>query len=99
MINEYFPSLNTIVQLNDLPEQLNFLQDAINNSINSTLDDLYFRNYQVSESEEGDMISYELDIISNKKLDFDILGTGLTLSLDTTTNFNQTNFSSIPGNP
>jgi hypothetical protein len=39
MANEYFPSLNSIVQLNDLPEQLNFLQNAINSGINSTLDD------------------------------------------------------------
>jgi len=78
MSYNYFPKLSQLVTVESLPEQLNFIQGGIEN----LLDGLAYRNLRARSSQDGCTTSYVLDIISFKKLKYDILGTGLVLVLN-----------------
>jgi len=79
MPTKYFPSLSNITKIEQLPEQLNFIQGGINAIFNQ----LGYRNLRVSRSLSGDSVSFDLDImILNRELKLDIPGTGFALSLN-----------------
>jgi len=78
MATKYYPHLSSIIRIEQLPEQLNFLQSGLN----SIFDNLGFRNFRISRSSSGDAVSYNLDIVCYKELKFDIPGTGFSLSLN-----------------
>lgn len=74
----FYPPLSSLVQLDFLPEQLGF----INTGLSSLLDDLYYRDLQVSKSARGDGAFYSLSIMSKKRLQFELPGTGIYLVLN-----------------
>ena len=71
----YYPSVKQLIQVEDLPEILSFLEGGIE----SLLSNLYFDNYQSSKSIDGSTGFYSLNIISPKKLQLELPGTGLAL--------------------
>ena len=81
----FLPALSSIVNLDDLPENLQFIETGID----TLLDDIYFRALQYSRSDKGDEAFYSLVLVLNKKTGFTIPGTemelvptGLYLALD-----------------
>ncbi len=78
MSNNYFPKLSKIVTVESLPEQLNFIQGGISYLLNG----LAYRNLNVVHSSDGSNISYNLDVLSFKRIEYDVFGTGLTLVLN-----------------
>ena len=75
-MTRYLPNLSTLILPKDLPENLGFIQNAVE----SIFDDVYFDNYQVLEEAKGSEKTYNLDIIIDKPFGFDnILGSGLSL--------------------
>ena len=67
----FYPPLSSIVQLDFLPEQLDF----VNTGLSSLLDDLYYKDLQVSKSARGDGAFYSLSLMSKKRLDLELPGT------------------------
>ena len=90
MATKYFPQLSSILKIEQLPEQLNFAEEGITN----LLDGLGFKNLEISNNSTGSGISYKIEIVCYKELVFEILGTGLKLSLNP--NFNTTGSTIIP---
>ncbi|PWK72917.1 hypothetical protein LX99_04247 [Mucilaginibacter oryzae] len=74
----YLPSLSTLISLDNLPDGLGFLQNAVVN----IFDDVYFDHYKVVSSRFGEERKYNLDIILNKKIGVEIPGTGIALLLN-----------------
>ena len=74
----FYPPLSSIVQLDFLPEQLDF----VNTGLSSLLDDLYYKDLQVSKSARGDGAFYSLSLMSKKRLDLELPGTGIKLVLN-----------------
>lgn len=75
---QFFPKLNTVVTLDQLPESLSFVENGLNN----LLDDLYFRDLQTSKNREGNKAFYSLKILTYKRIGFEIPGTGISLLLN-----------------
>lgn len=79
MANEvFFPPITTILQLENLPEELSFVQ----NGLNSLLQNLYYRDLQFSKSPRGDAAFYSLKVVSFQKIGIDIPGTGMAIVLN-----------------
>jgi len=77
-VNKFYPKLSSMVNLEDMPEQLGFIKDGLS----SILDGLYFKDLQFSKSQKGDTAFYSLSIISFKRLDIEIPGTGIFVILN-----------------
>jgi hypothetical protein len=75
---KFYPPVSTLIELDNLPEQLSFIKTGLQTLFN----DIYYRDLQYSKSARGDAAFYSLSILSKKRLDFEIAGTGMSLILN-----------------
>ncbi len=94
MSEKYYPTISSLIKIDDLPEQLNFLQTGVN-GLTEVFDKVYYQNLEINHANSGAVSSYQLDLVSLNKLAWDIPGTGLTLAFDTNFEAND-NISIIP---
>jgi hypothetical protein len=79
MANEkFYPSVASLVTLDNLPEQLGFIK----NGISALFSNLYYRDLQVAKSTRGESAHYSLSIVSLQRIDIEIPGTGIFLVLN-----------------
>lgn len=78
MATTFFPALNSIVDLDALPEQLSFVKDGADD----LLAKLFFKDFQYTRSPRGDAAHYSLKLVSLKRIDVSIPGTGFALVLN-----------------
>jgi hypothetical protein len=71
-------SLNTIIDVNDLPEALNF----VSGGLNALLSNMYVVDFHVYQDVGGHTLSYQLNLIVNKELSFNVPGTELKFLLN-----------------
>ncbi len=76
--NPYYPKIDDITRIEDLPDILGFLKDGIQ----ELFSDVFYKNFQFSKSVNGDIAFYSLDIVSAKKLSIELPGTGIFLVLN-----------------
>jgi hypothetical protein len=77
VIHRYYPSLSSIVSLDNFPEALGFLKEGIQN----IFDKIHYKDLQYKKSPNGDAAFYSLSIVS-KKLAFELFGTGINFLLN-----------------
>ena len=75
---KFYPPVSTLLEIDSLPDQLGFVKDGLTN----LFDDIYYRDLQFSKSARGDAAFYSLSILSKKRVDFEIPGTGIFLILN-----------------
>ena len=78
MADKFYPRLSSIIPLDSLPQELNFIEDGIQ----QIFDGLGYRNYRVSQSQDGISTSVYIEIISYKELKLGIPGSDLGFSLN-----------------
>lgn len=87
VIKRYYPTLSSVVTLDDFPESLGFLKQAIE----SLFSKIHYKDLQYKKSPKGDAAFYSLSIVSNK-LAIELFGSGISLVLNPdeseTTDFN-----------
>lgn len=88
-IVRYYPSLDTLVGTSNFPDVLDFIKTEID----SILGSLYYKDLQDFRSPKGDQASFQLTIITNQQLSFEIPGTGFLLLLNPAAN---SDFSTFP---
>ncbi len=86
-LQKFYPSIDTLVNLDNLPEELSFLKTKLE----TVLQEIYYDNLVVEKSNFNDTAFYKLNLLS-KSLEFEILGTGFKLVI----NPNTSDFSSMP---
>ncbi|MCV9931744.1 hypothetical protein OIU80_05565 [Flavobacterium sp. LS1R47] len=69
---KYYPALSDLIKPEDLPDFLSFIKDGLR----GVFDKMYYKDYQTSKSTTGSSAFYSLDIVSRKKLEFELPGTG-----------------------
>ena len=78
MSESFYPSVNSLLNLDRIPDSLSFVKDALNNAGNA----LYYKNLQLSvDSSQG---YYEMDLIPGNQnaFEIDLFGTGLMLIIN-----------------
>ncbi|MDQ6531275.1 hypothetical protein [Flavobacterium sp. LHD-85] len=75
---KYYPSLSTVVSLDDFPDALGFIKDGIQ----QIFDKVYIKDFQASISPRGESGFYGLSIVSKERLQFQIPGTEMFLILN-----------------
>ncbi|WP_294962381.1 hypothetical protein [uncultured Flavobacterium sp.] len=75
---KYYPSLSTVVSLDDFPDALGFIKDGIQ----QIFDKVYIKDFQASISPRGESGFYGLSIVSKERLQFRIPGTEMFLILN-----------------
>ncbi len=78
MATTFYPALNSIIDLDVLPEQLSFVKDGADDLLSK----LFFKDFQYSKSPRGDVAHYSLKLVSLKRIDVSIPGSGLALVLN-----------------
>jgi hypothetical protein len=76
--NRFYPTLNTIISEQDIPEILGFIREGLV----SLLEKIHYKDFQSKKSIAGDAAFYSLQIVSPKKLSIEIPGTGIALVLN-----------------
>jgi hypothetical protein len=75
---KFFPPITSILPVDALPNELGFVKTGLTN----ILSHVYFRDLQCSHNDRGDSAFYSLSIVSLKRLDIEIPGTGIFLILN-----------------
>jgi hypothetical protein len=78
MADLFYPPVTSIMNFRDLPEELNFVW----NGIEDLLEDILLKEYQVSSNHNTTAVAYYVVLTSYKKIGIDIPGTGLALILN-----------------
>ncbi len=86
----YYPSLSDLMKPQDLPDFLSFIKDGLQ----AVFDKMYYKDYQTSRSISGSSAFYSLDIVSRKKLQLELPGTGVFFVLNP--DYNDSTISSFP---
>lgn len=76
--NKYYPSLSTVVTLDDFPENLGFIKEGIK----TIFDKIYIKDFQANISPRGESGFYGLSIVSKERLQFKIPGTEILFVLN-----------------
>ena len=80
-IKRFYPKLSEIINVDEMPEALGFIKDAIEQKLES----IYYKDLQVFKGQNGASSSYSITLINNKKLSFTIPGSnGIELVLNPT---------------
>lgn len=82
--NRYYPSLSTLVQMEDqtsIPNQLKYVKKWYDNSV----EDIFYKDFQMSNSSRNDASFKSLGLILRGKKVFDFGKNGLRLSFDVDT--------------
>lgn len=77
-VTKYYPSLSTVVTLDDFPEYLGFIKEGIQ----QIFDKIYIKDFQAQISPRGESGFYALSIVSRRRLQFQIPGTEMFLILN-----------------
>lgn len=77
MPNQLYIPLNTIISLDDLPTELNFLEQGID----TIFQNLYFRELVINEDLSGQNVSYYLVIATDFEIAFSVPGAGFKVKL------------------
>ena len=77
IVRRYYPALSSVVSLDDFPESLGFLKQAIQ----KLFDKIHYKDLQYKKSPKGDAAFYSLTIVS-KKLAVELFGSGISLVLN-----------------
>ncbi len=86
----FLPSVASIINLDDLPENLQFIEAGLDQLFKN----IYFRELQFTRSDKGDEAFYSLVLVLNKKTGFTIPGTEIDFLLNPS--FNGTAHTEIP---
>ena len=78
VVARYYPTLDTVINTEEIPEILGFLKVAITNLLSNT----HFKDLQYSKSVYGDKAFYSLKIVSKNRIALEIPGTGIFLILN-----------------
>ncbi len=78
MPDKFYPSVSSIISLDDLPQELNFIQVGLN----SVFDHVYFRDLQFTRSPKGDSAYYSLILILNRSVGVTIPGADIRLAIN-----------------
>jgi hypothetical protein len=73
MANTFYPPVTSLITLDGLPEELGFIKDGLD----ALLGNLRYRDLQFTKSASGDTAFYSLIIVSKKKLEVEVPGTGV----------------------
>ncbi|WP_136468747.1 hypothetical protein [Flagellimonas onchidii] len=76
--SRYYPSLSMVINAEELPDLLGFLKEGLA----GLLDNIHYKDLQYSKSIYGDKAYYSLRIVSKNRMDLEIPGTGIFLSLN-----------------
>lgn len=68
--SNYYPKLSSVLNLDNLPDQLSFIEGGLEN----LLDDVFVRDYQIVKSRKGDSISYFLVLKIYKRIGIEVPG-------------------------
>ncbi|MEN1784875.1 MAG: hypothetical protein AAGF77_07005 [Bacteroidota bacterium] len=74
----YYPTLDTVISAEELPELLGFLKQGLA----GLLGNIHYKDLQYSKSVYGDRAFYSLRIVSRNRLDLELPGTGIFLTLN-----------------
>lgn len=74
----FYPNLGALVSLDDFPEALQFLE----NGLQKALDKIYYKDLQVAKTQDTSQAYYDLVLITNEPIQFDLFNTGLALVLN-----------------
>jgi len=74
----YYPRISSVISENDIPDILGFIKTGIVN----LLDNIYFKDLQYDKSPKGDSAFYSLSVVSPRRIDIEIPGTGIFLVLN-----------------
>jgi len=77
VVKRYYPALSSVVSLDDFPESLGFIKQAIE----QLFDKIHYKDLQYKKSPKGDAAFYSLTIVSNK-LAIELFGSGVSLVLN-----------------
>lgn len=77
-VTKFYPPITAILPVDSLPNELGFIKTGLT----SILSHIYFRDLQFSKNDRGDAGFYSLSIVSLKRLDIEIPGTGIFLILN-----------------
>lgn len=75
---KYYPSLSTVVTLEDFPENLGFIKEGIK----QIFEKVYIKDFQANISPKGESGFYGLSIVSKETLKFKIPGTEIAFILN-----------------
>lgn len=75
---KFYPPITAILPVDALPNELGFIKTGLTN----ILSHIYFRDLQYSTNDRGDGGFYSLSIVSLKRLEIEIPGTGIFLILN-----------------
>ncbi len=78
MATTFYPALSSIVDLEVLPEQLSFVKDGAED----LLAKLFFKDLQYTKSPRGDAAHYSLKLVSFRRIDLTLPGSGFALVLN-----------------
>lgn len=76
--NLYYPALSRLIDIGELPESLRFIQEGIE----QVFDNVFYKDFISSTSMDGSSAFYSLDIVSRKKLAFELFGSGISFILN-----------------
>ncbi len=76
--SRYYPTLSMVITAEELPDLLGFLKEGLA----GLLDNIHYKDLQYSKSIYGDRAYYSLRIVSKNRMDLEIPGTGIFLSLN-----------------
>lgn len=68
----FYPSLATLIPLENIPAELGLLKSGLSNFF----DHFYYRDLQINKSVDGDAAFYSLKIVTYKRLALEVPGTG-----------------------
>lgn len=77
VVRRYYPALSSVVSLDDFPESLGFIKQALQ----KLFDKVHYKDLQYKKSPKGDAAFYSLTIVS-KKLAVELFGSGVSLVLN-----------------
>ena len=77
-VNPLYPKLSSLTTVSDLPEQLSFVQDGLEN----ILSDLYYKDLIYKKNIKGDGGFYQLVVLAYKRIGFQIPGTEFGIILN-----------------
>ncbi|WP_338376542.1 hypothetical protein [uncultured Flavobacterium sp.] len=77
VVRRYYPTLSSVVSLDDFPESLSFVKQGLQ----SLFSNIHYKDLQYKKSPKGDKAFYSLSIVTNK-LGIELFGSGVRLVIN-----------------
>ncbi len=75
MAKSFYPNLASIIKVDQLPEQLQFIEDGLQNM----LEKVYYKQLQFVKSKDGSQGYYSITLVTNEPLKLDIFDSGMAI--------------------